>query len=293
MAPRDAYLPTCVTFLIIDGVAVCLRFWARGIKNAVGYDDIMMAMSLVGFIVFVVLELEAIRYGIGAAAMEEGFDINKAAMFFTIAQVVYIITTGISKMGVALVLFRLASGADMKVIRSILAATTVILGLWLAWGIGEGSCISSKVIGQTGLAFSVVDMALSWFYALLPIYMLHNTQLRFKMKLSILILLGLGGLQDLFPWSSIATIIRLKFVIQVTNMSSDRGLANPDIVPITVEATLYSILEIGLTTAAKISAFSTYSAYQGEIFVNAGYKNVLVTVITDPAKHEEQQAKST
>ncbi|RMJ09445.1 hypothetical protein CDV36_010933 [Fusarium kuroshium] len=128
----------------------------------------MMAMSLVGFIVFVVLELEAIRYGIGAAAMEEGFDINKAAMFFTIAQVVYIITTGISKMGVALVLFRLASGADMKVIRSILAATTVILGLW----------------------------------------------------------------------SSIATIIRLKFVIQVTNMSSDRGLANPDIVPITVEATL-------------------------------------------------------
>ncbi|RSL37987.1 hypothetical protein BHE90_016702 [Fusarium euwallaceae] len=142
----------------------------------------MMAMSLVGFIVFVVLELEAIRYGIGAAAMEEGFDINKAAMFFTIAQVVYIITTGISKMGVALVLFRLASGADMKVIRSILAATTVILGLWclaitlvfalqcrplsVAWGIGEGSCISSKVIGQTGLAFSVVDMALSWFYAI-------------------------------------------------------------------------------------------------------------------------------
>ncbi|KAJ4194761.1 hypothetical protein NW759_016477 [Fusarium solani] len=33
---------------------------------------------------------------------------------------------------------------------------------------------------------------------------------------------------------------------------------------------------------------SPYSAYQGEIFVNAGYKNVLLTVTTDPAKLEEQ-----
>lgn len=42
------------------------------------------------------------------------------------------------------------------------------------------------------------------------------------------------------------------------------------------------------TISASMSTSSTYSAYQGEIFVNAGYKNVLLTVTTDPAKLEEQ-----
>lgn len=47
MAVRDSYYPVSITFLVIDGIAVGLRFWARGIKKAVGYDDITMAVSLV------------------------------------------------------------------------------------------------------------------------------------------------------------------------------------------------------------------------------------------------------
>ncbi|KAF5007780.1 hypothetical protein FDECE_5904 [Fusarium decemcellulare] len=248
MAVRDSYYPVVISFLVIDGFAVGLRFWARGIKKAIGYDDITMAFSLVGFIVFCAMELEAVRYGIGATTLEDGFDMTKAAMFFTIAQIVYILTTGISKLGVALVLFRLASGADMKAVRLILIITMFIVSIWslvtaliyalqcrplsVAWGIGKGTCISTNVLGNGGIALSVMDMTMSWFYALLPVHMLYKTQLRLKLKISILILLGLGAL------SSIATIVRLKFVISVAKLSATGGLANPEVISQTLEGTL-------------------------------------------------------
>jgi hypothetical protein len=47
MGVRDAYYPVAITFLVVDGIAVGLRFWARGMKKAVGYDDVTMAVSLV------------------------------------------------------------------------------------------------------------------------------------------------------------------------------------------------------------------------------------------------------
>ncbi|KAF4473051.1 integral membrane [Fusarium albosuccineum] len=252
MAVRDSYYPVVISFLVIDGFAVGLRFWARGIKKAIGYDDVTMAFSLVGFIVFCAMELEAVRYGIGATTLEDGFDMIKAAMahwqFFIIAQIVYILTTGISKLGVALVLFRLASGADMKAVRLILIITIFIVSIWslvtaliyapqcrplsVAWGVGKGTCISTNVLGNSGIALSVMDMTMSWFYALLPVHMLYKTQLRLKLKISILVLLGLGAL------SSIATIIRLKFVISVAKLSATGGLANAEVISQTLEGTL-------------------------------------------------------
>ncbi|KAM0208080.1 hypothetical protein ACHAQD_011782 [Fusarium lateritium] len=76
------------------------------------------------------MELEAIRYGIGMTTMEDGFDPIQAAMYFTTAQLVYIITTGISKLGVGLVLFRLTSGTDMRIVRVTLMVSMIIVTLW-------------------------------------------------------------------------------------------------------------------------------------------------------------------
>ncbi|KAF4954605.1 hypothetical protein FSARC_12045 [Fusarium sarcochroum] len=160
MGLRDNSYPLVITCLVVDGVAVGLRLWARTIKKAMGYDDVAMIFSLIGFIVFCAMELQAIRYGIGATAMKAGFDPIKAAMFFTAAQIDYILTTRISKLGVGLVLFRLASGAGMKIIRIILIISMIIVTLWflvtalifglqcrplsVAWGVGKGSCLSTE-----------------------------------------------------------------------------------------------------------------------------------------------------
>ncbi|KAG8673659.1 hypothetical protein FPOAC1_006973 [Fusarium poae] len=142
--------------------------------------------------------------------MEDDFDPIKAAMFFTTAQADYTLTTRISKLGVGLVLFRLASGTNMRVCRP----------LTVAWGVRESSCLSTSVLGTTGRALSGIDVTISWFYALLPIYKLYKTQLRLKLKIMIMVLLGLGAV------SSIAIIVRVKYLIDLSRLtSSSDGLA--------------------------------------------------------------------
>jgi len=46
---RDVYYPLGTTFLMLNTVGVALRFWARSIKHALGYDDLAMMISFVSF----------------------------------------------------------------------------------------------------------------------------------------------------------------------------------------------------------------------------------------------------
>ncbi|KAH6975657.1 hypothetical protein EDB80DRAFT_900207 [Ilyonectria destructans] len=89
--------------------------------------------------------------------------------------------------------------------------------LSVAWGVGTGTCLSTAFIGNTGIALSVMGMVTSW--------------------------------------SPIATIVRLKFVIEVAQMPSKGGLATADLIQTTLEATIYSIIEIDLSiVAASLTA---------------------------------------
>jgi len=104
-----------------------------------------------------------------------------SSKFFTIAQIVYILATGISKLGVGLVLYRLASNADMHLVRITLIVSMTIVGIWslvtalifalqcrplsVAWGVGKGTCLSTETIGRTAIALSAIDVAVSWLYA--------------------------------------------------------------------------------------------------------------------------------
>lgn len=95
----------------------------------------------------------------------------------------------------------------MARVRITLIVSMAVVGLWslvtalifalqcrplsVAWGVGTGTCISSSVIGGSGIALSAMDVASSWLFALLPVHMLRKAQLPFKVKMSVLILLGL------------------------------------------------------------------------------------------------------
>ncbi|EGU87839.1 hypothetical protein FOXB_01633 [Fusarium oxysporum f. sp. conglutinans Fo5176] len=154
----------------------------------------------------------------------------------------------------------------MKIVRRALAVSMIIVSLWclvtalifglqcrplsVAWGVGESSCLSTAFLGTTGLALSGMDVTISWFYALLPIYRLYRTQLRLKLKIMVMVLLGLGAV------SSIAIIIRLKYLIDLSRLSlASGGLATQEAVETTLEGTIYSILEIGLSIlAASLTA---------------------------------------
>lgn len=75
--------------------------------------------------------------------------------------------------------------------------------------------------------------------------MLYKTQLRLKIKIMIMGLLGLGAV------SSIAIIVRIKYLVDLSRLTSaSGGLTTQDAVEITLEGTVYSILEIALSILA-------------------------------------------
>lgn len=93
----------------------------------------------------------------------------------------YILASGLSKVGVGLVLHRLSSGADMTLVRVILIAAmgvmsvvtlaiAVMFGLQCrplsaAWGESLGTCMPPTTIGQAAIALSAIDVAVSWLFA--------------------------------------------------------------------------------------------------------------------------------
>lgn len=118
--------------------------------------------------------------------------------------------------------------------RIILLTSIVILTIWttvttfivafqcvplsVAWGEGTGTCLPAAVLGNTGYAISAMDIASSFLYAGLPAYLLKGVQLSTRVKASIIVLLGLGVA------SSVVTIIRLKYLVDVSNLRSPTGV---------------------------------------------------------------------
>lgn len=46
MAVRDAYYPLGITLVVVDGLAVALRIWARKVKGSIGYGNYTMGWRL-------------------------------------------------------------------------------------------------------------------------------------------------------------------------------------------------------------------------------------------------------
>ncbi|KUI71670.1 hypothetical protein VM1G_07091 [Cytospora mali] len=253
MAVRDELPPLMITFLVVDTIAVGLRVWIRTyLKRSFWYDDWALCLSLVGFILLSTLAFICLAYGFGATEMLPGYNPILASKYFLIVQLVYMITLYISKLSVGLVLYRIAE--TQKTVRKWLLGSMILLTVWTAvsvltialqcrplaaaWGEGTGTCVSGETISNTGYSFSSMDIATSWFYALLPIYLLKNVQLSTKLKVSVIIILGLGVV------SNIATLIRLKFLIDIRYVSS---VSSPELVQLYLGSFIYSVTEIGLT----------------------------------------------
>lgn len=49
MTPRDSYYPLVIVFVVLNSIAVTLRLWVRYRRDAIGYDDLVLAVSFVSF----------------------------------------------------------------------------------------------------------------------------------------------------------------------------------------------------------------------------------------------------
>ncbi|KAJ4297448.1 hypothetical protein N0V90_005339 [Kalmusia sp. IMI 367209] len=255
MWARDSIPPVIITFLVLNTIAVSLRVYVRSLMaKAFSYDDWAMLVAFSGFVVLCITTFISVTNGYGA----EDFGLNPAynqitaVKFFVISTLEYVIIVFVAKVSVALVLYRIA--ATSKPIRRLLEisvgcmflwtlATSTIVGLQcrplpFAWGEGTGTCMNPKILGNTGFSISAMDIISSLLYATIPVFLLRGVQLSLKMKISIIILLGLGVV------SSVATIIRLKYLVDVANLKSAVG---PEAMNAYLTTFVYSITEIGLT----------------------------------------------
>ncbi|KAI0556148.1 hypothetical protein F4679DRAFT_521285 [Xylaria curta] len=244
---RDSLPPAIYTFLALNTIAVGLRVFVRTcMSKSFGYDDYAMVVAFLGFVTLCSLTLVCLGNGYGETLVPEG------VRFFVASTITYVIVLYVAKLSVALVLLRIA--VTSKGVRILLICSIVILTIWttvttfivafqcvplsLAWGVGEGTCLPAAVLANTGYSISAMDIASSFLYAGLPAYLLKGVQLSTRVKASIIILLGLGVA------SSVVTIIRLKYLVDVANLVSPTGVEAANAYLTTF---VYSITEVGLT----------------------------------------------
>lgn len=111
------------------------------------------------------------------------------------------ISSGIVKLAVALVLYRLATNIRLQAIlitsMSVVVIWTVITTLFSSWLCASGGAsnyVGSSTCTAVGYFRTISNIFIDYFFALFPITMLWNAKMSFKMKLSVCILLGLGML---------------------------------------------------------------------------------------------------
>ncbi|KAI0485480.1 hypothetical protein F4859DRAFT_384096 [Xylaria cf. heliscus] len=244
---RDSLPPAIYTFLALNTVAVGLRVFVRTcMSKSFGYDDYAMVLAFAGFITLCSLTLVSLANGYGETLGPE------AVRYFVASTITYVIVLYVAKLSVALVLLRIA--VTSKGVRILLICSMVVLTVWttvttfivafqcvplsVAWGVGQGTCLPAAVLANTGYSISAMDIASSFLYAGLPAYLLKGVQLSARVKASIIVLLGLGVA------SSVVTIIRLKYLVDVGNLKSPTGVEAANAYLTTF---VYSITEVGLT----------------------------------------------
>lgn len=72
-------------------------------------------------------------------------------------------------------------------------------------------CASADAVVMAAYALSVMNILSDWLYALLPIPMIWNVKMTIEAKLTVSLVLGLG------VFASIATLVRLKFLADLTD----------------------------------------------------------------------------
>ncbi|KAI1824708.1 hypothetical protein F4861DRAFT_230470 [Xylaria intraflava] len=225
-----------IIFLVLNFVGVGLRCFVRiVINNSFSYDDWAMLASLVGYSGMCGTLLAALIYGFGATIQQPWFDPIKAAQSMFAFQLVYVVAAYLCKVSVALVLLRISAAEKKSIMRIVLISSIIIVTIFaiatflilalqcrpvtLNWGVGKGSCVAPFVITNVAYAFSAADIASNWLYATLPIVLLWNVKLSLRVKLSVIVLLGFSFT------SSIATLVRLKYVVDLGSLgSTDPGL---------------------------------------------------------------------
>ncbi|KAI1180658.1 hypothetical protein F4777DRAFT_528831 [Nemania sp. FL0916] len=215
---HDSLFAAAVFFLVINSVIVFARVYVRTriVVSGFGWDDFVLCLTYVGFVISLALGFTAMHYGYAADDVQPWYDKKKATMYTYGNQTTLYISAGLVKLAVALVLLRIAVG---KGIRIILIGSIVVVGIWTVITVvfasficaagGSSNWAGSERCTQVGYFRTISNIFIDYFYALLPIWLLRGSQMKPRLKLVAIFLLGLG------IFASSATIVKLVIIVRL------------------------------------------------------------------------------
>ncbi|KAI0443363.1 hypothetical protein F4803DRAFT_328634 [Xylaria telfairii] len=248
---RDSLFAAAVLFLVLNSIVVFARVYVRTriVVRGFGWDDFVLCLTYVGFVISIGLGFAAMHYGYAADDVQPWYNKAKATMFTYGNQTTLYISAGLVKLAVALVLLRIAVG---KGIRWLLIGSMVVVGIWtiitvvFASGIcatgGSSNWAGSPRCTQVGYFRTASNIFIDYFYALLPIYILRGSQMKSRLKLVAIFLLGLG------IFASTATIVKLVIIVRLPYATGEEADG------LHYDLLLWADIELGLAILAASAA---------------------------------------
>ncbi|EKG13682.1 hypothetical protein MPH_09148 [Macrophomina phaseolina MS6] len=201
--------------------------------------------------------------GVGTHAhrLNEYYD-RQGRKWFMFFQIFYVASTVPIKSAICIALLRITQDPKYRypltgiiALATVAAITTIVTVLAqcqpvaATWDKREGTCADPKFITNVSYFISVTSIVTDWTCAILPVFILWNVKLRFRIKASVAAILALE--KQTIHWdlaadrqtfsrsnsASSATIIRLRYLLNYNNPNDYLyGLAN---------IALWSIIESG------------------------------------------------
>ncbi|GAP84925.1 putative integral membrane protein [Rosellinia necatrix] len=248
---RDSLFAAAVLFLVLDSTVVFARVYVRTrvVIRGFGWDDFVLCLTYIGFVISLGLGFAAMQYGYAAEDEQPWYDKKKATMFTYGNQTTLYISAGLVKLAVALVLLRITVG---KGIRFLLIGSMFVVGVWTIITVvfasficakgGSSNWAGSERCTQVGYFRTISNIFIDYFYALLPIYILRGSQLKTRLKLIAMFLLGLG------IFASTATIVKLVIIVRLPNATGKEADG------LHYDLLLWADIELGLAILAASAA---------------------------------------
>ncbi|KAI8624001.1 hypothetical protein F5Y19DRAFT_342754 [Xylariaceae sp. FL1651] len=248
---RDSLIGANVLFLVLDGLVVGARVYVRTklITRGFGWDDFVLCLTYIGYAISAGFGFASMYYGYAAEDKQPYYDPAKVTQFTYANQTTLYIAAGLVKVAVALVLFRLAVG---KGIRRVLIGSMVIVGIWtiitvlfaswLCATSGTSNWAGSATCTRVGYFRTISNIFIDYFYALVPVYILRHNQMKLRLKLIVIFLLGLG------VFASSATIVKLVIIVRLPYATGK------DAKSLHYDLLLWADIEIGLAILATSAA---------------------------------------
>ncbi|KAK7966697.1 integral membrane family protein [Apiospora aurea] len=225
---------TSIVFLTLTWVSVFLRTYVRAFMlNGFQADDWFMLIGQIIFTISCAFIIVGYTAGVGRhnKSLDQPSEI-KALEYQALATASYVLDMMYIKLSIGIFLLRLAT---QKRYRYLIWGSLVVIALWslalFFWNIFQcnpveaqwdytilerdpsAHCASGEEIVNAAYALSVMSILSDWLYALIPIPIVWNVKMTLQAKITVVLILSMG------VFASIATLIRLKFLADLTDLS--------------------------------------------------------------------------